>query len=230
VTVRFAPTSAASISSTLTLVSNDPSQPTASVSLSGQGTGGTAPTEDLVTDDGTVETGVYQNGLLAVNRLTPSRYPATLQTIRIFFQPFSGLPSPSGAQIRLVVFTDPAGQGRPPSGVQLLTSAPLTLGTIPAGGTFIDFPVTGVPSLSSGDLYVGFASPNPVGGVVFAADSNGVQRRRGWYSTDGGTTFLGPLGVSDGQGGVTPVNLLVRATVSIPGARADQELTEGSQP
>src|SRR5258705_12409157 len=49
--------------------------------------------EELSTDDGSVETGALQAGLIVVNRLTPSSYPPTLKTIRVFFAQFQGLPS-----------------------------------------------------------------------------------------------------------------------------------------
>jgi len=227
VTVRFAPSGTATVSSTLTLASNDPATPTASVSLTGRGASGQATTEVLSTDDGTPETGVYRDGLLVVNRLTPTRYPATLQTIRLFFQEYSGVGNPTGAQIRLVVFTDPTGLGRPPAGVTPLMSAPLTLPTIPAAGTPLEYTIDGGPSVSSGDLYVGFLAPSPGRGVVFSADTNGLQLNRAWYSTDSGSTFLGPLGVQNQQGGVTPVNILIRATVSIPAARPSEEARVG---
>ncbi len=227
VTVRFTPSGTATVSSTLALTSNDPATPTASVTLTGRGSSGQTTTELLSTDDGTSETGVYQSGLLVVNRLTPTRYPATLRTIRLVFQEYATVGNPSGAQIRLVVFTDPSGLGRPPAGVTVLTSDLLTLPAITTAATPVEYTIDGGPSLSSGDLYVGFLAPNPGRGVVFSADTNGVPLSRAWYSTDNGSTFLGPLGVQNQQGGVTQANILIRATVAIPGASAFQELRGG---
>lgn len=55
--------------------------------------------------------------------------------------------------------------------------------------------------------------PNPAGGVGFACDSSGTQRQRGFFSTDGGATFLGPLVLQDQQGRQTQVNVMVRAVL-----------------
>ncbi|HEV8266691.1 MAG TPA: choice-of-anchor D domain-containing protein, partial [Thermoanaerobaculia bacterium] len=73
-TVSFAPTAAGAQSATLTFVSNDPLRPTVTVLLRGDGAS-PASSEDLATDDGTVETGAVGDGLAIVNRLTPSSYP-----------------------------------------------------------------------------------------------------------------------------------------------------------
>lgn len=171
-------------------------------------------TEELVTDDGTVEAGARQDGMIVVNRLTPSKYPAALQTIRIFFARFKGQPSPVGKLIRLIVFAEPSGSGWPPTHPQRWVDQTVTIPSIPASGTFVNFEIQNGPTIDSGDLYVGFQAPTPAGGVVFAADSNGPQRRRAFFSTDHGATFQGPFALVDQQGKQTPVNILIRAVVA----------------
>src|SRR5262249_13879840 len=78
--------------------------------------------------------------------------------------------------------------------------------------------VNGVPALASGDLYVGFQAPNPAGGVGFSADSNGTQRQRGYFSTDNGVTFQGPLVLSGSGGSQTRVNIMIRGVVDLGAA------------
>ncbi len=163
--------------------------------------------EELKTDDGTLDgRGVIDNGLLIVNRLTPSSYPATLKTIRIYFASFQGYASPVGQSIRLVAFTDPSGSGQPPSNPTLAVNQSVT---IPRIGSFVDFAVSG-PTISAGDFYVGYQAPNPHNGVGFPVDTNGVAQRRGFFSIDNGVTYLGPIQFTDG----TQMNVMIRAVVS----------------
>src|SRR5215212_7144536 len=60
--------------------------------------------EELKLDDGSIETGVSGNGLIVVNRFTPSAYPSKLQTVRIFIGQAVGQPDPAGQTIRLIAF------------------------------------------------------------------------------------------------------------------------------
>lgn len=169
--------------------------------------------EELATDDGTVETGTLTDGLIVVNRLTPSNYPATLQTIRIFFVQFQGFPSPAGAQIRLIAFAGAAGSTQPTSNPTLLVNQVVTVPAVSASGGFIDFPIQNGPTINGGDFYVGFQAPTPTGGVIFAADVNGSQQQRGFYSTDNGALYQGPL-ILVIQQQAFQVNIMIRAVVS----------------
>jgi DNA-binding beta-propeller fold protein YncE len=161
-------------------------------------------TEELKTDDGTVESGAIVDGLIIVNRLTPSSYPATLQRIRIRFDEFQGVPSPVGQTIRLLVFTNPSGGGRPQNSPIILVDQ---LVTIPRVREFVDFEVNG-PTINSGDFYVGYQAPSPSRGVGFSADINGLQQQRAFASTDL-RSFDGPVRFNDG----TPANFLIRAVI-----------------
>jgi hypothetical protein len=216
VIVRFSPLVSGLQTGTLTFVTNDPDEMTVTISLRGEGS--TANTEELSTDDGTVESGARQDGAIVVNRLTPSKYPATLRTVRIFFARGAGLPSPSGAQIKLILFADPTESGRPPPNPTLLTDPiTVTIPTIPSSGRFVDFALSGIPPIMSGDVYVGFQAPTPSGGIVFWADVDGPQQGRSFLSRDNGMSYGRALFV-DQQGNRTPVNFPIRAVVSFPSA------------
>ena len=191
------------------------------------GDGGT--TEILSTDDGTAEGGFVGDGEIFVNRLSPSKYPATLQTIRIFFQKFSNLPSPTGAQIKLIAFVGSPGTNRPPNNPVLFLSQTVTLPTIPASGGFIDFPIANGPTITSGDFYIGFQSPNPFAGVGASIDSNGSQQQRGFFSTNNGATYQGPAVAVDQQGTQFPVNLLIQAIVASSGSNCTFSISPSSQ-
>ncbi len=168
-----------------------------------------AGSEELITDDGTPEVALVLDNAIGVNRLTPSAYPATLQTIRIYFATLQGLPSPAGAQIKLIAFAGASGTTAPPANPTLLFNQTVTIPTLPSGGGFVDFPVQNGPTINSGDFYVGFQSPTPAGGVGILADSNGTPRNRGFASVDNGQSYVGPLTLTGGG----PVNVLIRAVV-----------------
>ena len=170
--------------------------------------------EELSTDDGSVETGALQAGLIVVNRLTPSSYPATLKSIRIFFVQFQGYPSPSGSPIRLFGFPGAAGSTQPTDNPIQSVDEVVSIPSVPAEGGFIDFPIKNRPTITAGDFYVGFQAPNPVAGVVFAADANGPQQQRGFFSTDDGGHFRGPLVLANGQQ-QTPVNIMIRGVFDL---------------
>lgn len=221
VIVRFSPMASGLQTGTLTFTTNDPDEATVTISLRGQGS--TSDTEELTTDDGTVESGARRDGAIVVNRLTPSRYPATLKTVRIFFARGAGLPSPNGAQIKLILFADPSEAGRPPQNPTLLIDPiTVTIPTIPSGGRFVDFTVSGIPPITSGDIYVGFQAPTTAGGVVFWADVNGPQQGRSFLSTDNGASY-GRAVFVDQQGNQTPVNLPIRAVVSFASGMGESE-------
>src|SRR5262249_1525030 len=159
--------------------------------------GGGGATETLSTDDGAPEGGFVGDGQTFVNRLTPSKYPATLQTVRIFFRQFTNLPRPVGAQVRLIALARAPGPNLPPDNPSMVLKQS---GAIPGGaanGAFIDFPIANGPTISSGDLYVGFQSPNPHAGVGVWFDTSPPQQQRGFFSNDNGATYLGPIQKQD---------------------------------
>jgi len=166
-------------------------------------------TEELKTDDGTSEGQFFGNGQIFVNRLTPSNYPATLQTVRIFFRRAPGFANPSGSQVRLVAFSGASGTTRPVNNPTLILDKTVTIPTIPDAGDFVDYPVTNIPAIQSGDLYVGFQTQTAQGPVLCSFDTNQPQQR-GFFSTNNGATFIGPIIRADDN---APVNLMIRAFV-----------------
>ncbi|MBX3279172.1 MAG: VWA domain-containing protein [Acidobacteria bacterium] len=166
----------------------------------------------ILIDDGTAESGGLGDNLMIVNRLTPPGYPFRLTRIRIFLAQFQGFPSPVGATIRLIAFAATGGQ--PPNNPAFAVNQLVTIPQIPVNGAFVDFDVPTGPTILSGDIYVGFQSPAPVGGVVHAADTNGFQQMRGFFSLDNGQTFAGPLVLGQTQ---TPANIMIRAVGNVGG-------------
>ncbi len=168
----------------------------------------TQASNELKLDDGTVEGGLRNDGLMAVNRLTPSSYPATLQTIRIQFRSFSGQADPTGKPIAVVFFTNPSGTTSPPANPQITRIETTVPGT--SATSFFDFPVPNGPAITSGDFYVGFAAPTPNQGVGFPLDTNGLAQNRTFLSLNNGASFL-PAGP---PAGTTAANAVIRAVVT----------------
>lgn len=171
--------------------------------------------EELLTDDGTVEVGMVVDGMVAVNRLTPSSYPAKLERIRIRFDQFQGLPSPIGQQIRLIAFADSSSSGQPTNSPTLLINQFVT---VPQIGAFVDFNVSNI-TINSGDIYVGYQTGSPSNGAGFSADKNGPQRQRAFISTNGGASYSA-LRFTDGS----QANLMIRAVVSYDTVIGEEEL------
>jgi uncharacterized protein (TIGR03437 family) len=233
----FTPTSTGAQTGTLLIASSAVNKNTVAIQVRGDTPGG----QSLATDDGTVETGALLDGLVIVNRLTPPRYPVTLRSLRIFFAQFQGLPSPVGEQIKLIAFVDPAGSGQPPANPQLIVNQAVTIPAFPANGGFVDFPVTSAVSafasaeeaassltIESGDLYIGFQAPRPAQGVVFAADSNGPQQQRAFYSTNDGMSYLRLGGIQNQTGALTPVNIMMQGIIGGAGL-CTYAISPGSQ-
>src|SRR5262245_40703613 len=175
---------------------------------SSHGRAASAGNEELRTDDGAPESSISGSNLICVNRLTPTIYPATLQTVRIYFLPI--FPTPTGAQIRLLAFAGAQGTTQPPDNPTLLVDQTVTIPVLPLGGGFVDFPIQNGPTINNGDLYVGFQAPSAAGRVTFVADVTGQPQQRAFRSSDNGQIFAGPLTLPDGA----PVNLLMRAIVT----------------
>ncbi len=175
------------------------------------------PTEILAVDDGAPEGNLASGGIIYVNRLTPTGYPATLRTVRIFFRKFDTRPNPAGSQIKLIAFTTPAGAARPPENPPLLLDRTVAIPAISPSGEYVDFPIANGPTINAGDLYVGFQLPNPNDRVGAFFDLNSTNHLRSFSSPNGGAFYFGPL---PPEPGMTSTNLLVRAVVSVGGAAA----------
>lgn len=168
-------------------------------------------TEILALDDGIARSNLADNGWIFVNRLTPSLYPATLRTVRIYFYQTDGKPGPSGSQIKLIVFAGPSGTQRPTDNPPLLLSKTLTIPALAVGGQFVDFPIENGPTINDGDFYVGYQLPNPFGDVGGWFDLSSMNNLRSFLSLDNGATYYGPMPPHPAGYGS---NLMVRAIVS----------------
>jgi uncharacterized protein (TIGR03437 family) len=189
-------------------------------------------TETLSIDRGTRGAEPVVAGALVVNRLKPSRYPATVRGVRVNIPVISSQPSPAGAQIRIVVFNDPASTGQPPNNPQLLFDQNFTIPAI-TSSRFVEFAING-PAINSGDLYLGVQTigtvpiaidvcpPGPFARlcVTFGqpptnkmADTTQLQLQRSFVSQNNGASFQ-PLQTLTGA--TNEVTFMARAIVSVP--------------
>ncbi len=157
--------------------------------------------EVLSVDDGSREETLPLGGALMVNRLTPARYPAMVDAVRVQL-PDGADGAATGQTLRVVLFADPARTGKPPVNAALLYDRTITLGNLPAHRMLeimLDKPVT----LAAGDLYVGVQTNSNK--VFVGADRNGAPQGGAFVSRDNGVSFQS-LQVNQ-----QPVNLLLRA-------------------
>jgi uncharacterized protein (TIGR03437 family) len=170
---------------------------------------------ELKVDDGTTESSpVSFSNLVIVNRLTPSRYPATLKAIRIFFRQVT--PSPIGKQIRLVAFARANSDTAPPSNPTYLVNQTVTIPTVSATGEFAEFPLANGPTINSGDFFIGFQQSADNTVPFFWYDTNEPLANRGYASFNNGVSYTGDIRVGTETGPF--VNFMLRALVSVPGA------------
>jgi hypothetical protein len=162
-------------------------------------------TEELLVDDGSMESSLPGTGLMVVNRLTPRRYPSKLKAIRIFIPQDLNAQGSLGQSIRLVAFTDRTATNRSPDSPVFLVDQ---WAVIHGNNGYVDFPILNGPAIDSGDWYIGFQYPAS-GAVSAALDSSGPDRQGGYVSTDNGATFGGSRMWNEG----TPVNLMIRGVV-----------------
>jgi uncharacterized protein (TIGR03437 family) len=160
-------------------------------------------TELLSVDDYRGEETLSTANALYVNRFTPTRYPSTLQSIRIRF-PATG--DFTGQPLRVFAFVDVNRTGQPPANPTFIADRTLTVPALSAI-RFVDIAIPTPPTITAGDLYIGVQSSSAT--VSFLADNNGPQAGASFVSTNNGASFQ-PL-----QGAASvPVNLIVRATIA----------------
>ncbi len=162
--------------------------------------------EILSADDNSREETVKLNGALAVTRLTPSRYPAELQSIRVQLPPTVDGASLAGTPLRVVAFVDTGRTGRPANNPELLLDRTITLQTIPEHRT-LEIMLPNAPTISEGDLYVGVQSASSA--LQIGADRNSLEQHS-FLSTNNGASFQPLLSSSQSD---APLNLILRAVV-----------------
>lgn len=165
---------------------------------------GTSVIEVLSNDDNSGEETLSLNGAMAVTRLVPERYPYEVQSVRVQLPKSGNTPSPTGQQIRVVIFADPARTGRPPVNPTLLLDRTIPIAAVPET-RMLELMLPNGPKINSGDLYVGLQVPT---GLMLVGDSN-VERPHSFFTADNGASFQ-PLKASNQQS----VNLMARAVVT----------------
>lgn len=204
VTVRFSPTSPGAQIGTLSIQSDDPTQPALRIALTGTAAPAAGPLV-LQVDGGTFANSIgFPSGASTayfVNRLTPPKYPATLQSVQIYFGNRTNALN-SGTPISVVSGTNFTGTTNI-NGITLTS----TSGTVGKLGTFTTYTVPSL-TITSGDFVVGFMVNNPAN--IFPADQDTTTASQGRsYVSSNGISFT----VIDS---VAPGNFGIRATVGFP--------------
>ena len=176
-------------------------------------------TEVLSVDDGSREEALALTNAIVVNRYTPARYPATLQSVRVQIPPTTDGSSPVGQSLRIVAFLDANRTGQPPANPTLIVDRTVMIPNIP-GSRFMEVvlttPLSNVaesteqqnpPPITAGDLYVGVQSTNP--SVLIAGDRSGKQQNRSFVSTNNFGSFA-PLQNATNQ----PLNFISRVVLA----------------
>ena len=152
-------------------------------------------------DDGTPNDSLAVNSAIVVNRFTPSRYPSTLQGMRIHIPQSVS----AGQSLRVVAFIDANRTGQPPANPSFLVDRTVTLPAIPSG-RFLDISFPNPPSIPAGDLYLGIQSA----ATQISVDTDGPRRRQSFLSTDNGASFR----LLESVGFVVPINFMARAILT----------------
>jgi hypothetical protein len=170
-----------------------------------------------------MDSGAIGNGLIVINRLTPSSYPSTLRKLRIVVPIIRDQPNATGQPITLL-YAAGNSNGQLPSAAQFTRMR----ATVPSASSalFLEFAIPNGPTINGGDFYVGYETPAPHQGVGFATDLSGSSENRSFYSTDGGASF-GPL--SDVYQG-KPASAMIRAIVAVAGPPAPPPSDAGPSP
>lgn len=167
------------------------------------GPGGGTNTVELSVDDGSLEDalGAVSGGTTtAVNRLTPTAYPATINAVRIYFRSGSGISVGTTFSIQV---------GSNPDGDANIDGTPFqpTSATVQALDQFVTYTVPNV-TINSGDFVVGFRITVPNGVFPFTYDTTPPSRGRSYVSSGGSFSTIDSLGL--------PGNFAFRALVNIP--------------
>ncbi|MDX2031677.1 MAG: NF038122 family metalloprotease [Blastocatellia bacterium] len=152
-------------------------------------------------DDNTREDSFAITNAIVVNRFTPSRYPSTLQGLRIHLPPSVS----AGQSLRVVAFVDANRTGQPPANPAFIVDRTVTLPAIPPS-RFLDIPFPTPPSIAAGDVYIGIQSA----ATQIAVDADGPRNRQSFISTNNGASFE----LLQGVGFVVPINFMARAILT----------------
>lgn len=157
---------------------------------------------ELGLDDGSFEEaiGLTQGGTAtAVNRITPSAYPATLTAVKIYFRSGQGINAGSTFTIQIGVN---AGGDADINGTQFQP----TSATVQALDQFTTYTVPSV-TINSGDFVVGFRYTSTGAAFPFSLDQTQPSRQRSYVSTGGSFVLVDSVGF--------PGNLGIRALANV---------------
>ncbi len=143
---------------------------------------------------------------LVVNRFTPTRYPSTLQAVRLQIPPNPDGSSPIDQPMRIIAFVDQNRTGQPPANPSLIVDRMINIPTLPTN-RFIEVLIPNPPSINSGDLYVGIQPLSD--SVSVGANSNVTSTGASFVSKDNGASFQPLLGAGD-----RPANFGARAVLT----------------
>jgi uncharacterized protein (TIGR03437 family) len=177
----------------------------AGVTIAVKGTAGQPTPVLLQVDGGTYNQSVGfgstgQTAAAFVNRLTPAKYPATLQNVQIYFgNRKTGLPV--NTSITVIYGANPSGSA---NFTTSFTSVPAKVNST---GAFNTYTATTPITITSGDFIVGFIVDNPTGIYPAELDTSTPSQGRSYYAA-GASNFVLLDSVS------LPGNLAIRATVT----------------
>ena len=162
--------------------------------------------EVLSADDNIREETIKLNGALAVTRLTPSRYPAELQSIRVQLPPTADASSLLGTQLRVVAFVDTNRTGHPAPNPVIQVDRTITIQNIPEN-RMLEIMAPNAPTIAEGDLYVGVQANSSA--LLVGADRSSLEQYS-FISTDNGASFRPLTSQTQAE---APLNLILRAVV-----------------
>ncbi|MGE0101487.1 MAG: putative Ig domain-containing protein [Blastocatellales bacterium] len=145
----------------------------------------------LAVDDGSFENAVGLSGggtLTALNRLTPSSYPATIDAVGIYFKSLMSVSK--GTSVTIVYGVNPTGNSDVNSVIfQTVNSTIQNLD---------EFNIYQIPkiSIASGDFVVGFRITHPSGRLPVVIDQTPSSNRRSYLSTGATYTLVDDISSS----------------------------------
>jgi subtilisin-like proprotein convertase family protein len=153
----------------------------------------------LSVDDGTSNgnLGATTGDNYYVNRLTPANYPATLNSVQIFF----GNALPVGTSFSVLTGTNPTGSNDIDN-----SSFQASAATVQATNQFNTYSVAPL-TITAGDFVVGWRINRPNPGNIAPNDGTPPIQLRSYYSSSGSSFLL-----LDEDSGV-PTNLMIRAQI-----------------
>ena len=174
--------------------------------------------EELRIDDGTPDgVPVGANDLYAFNRFTPSRYPATLKSIKIFLRRINN--TPTGTPFRLVVFGNSLSVASVsfPRPASFAFTQNVSVPEVSTTGEFAEFTLSNPIQITSGDVFVGFQQLSTLGPFAWIDGSEPYALRSYAILPSDPNTVRNDLFITAGFPPSQPsLNFMIRAVLSLP--------------